>query len=308
VIEQKDLFEDDKISEPRADTSQTEVNALDEMFAASRNFRNSARYLEMLKFIGRFRKYSPFNCLLLFTQNPAVTYVATARTWANKFNREPKFDARPLVILAPMSPVLFVYDLKDTEGKPVPEEMLRPFRTSGTLKHGVWDLTLKNCQTHGIAVRETMLRHQHAGSAVRLNDALRRQYDALNLEPWVKYLVLINKEYSVEDKYSSLAHELGHIFCGHVGVDEEAWWEDRTGARHDEQEIEAESVAYLVCRRIGLEVNSDRYLANYQTGHITEMPPFSLNAILTVTSYIEDIGRKGFKRRKSRYKSERSTS
>jgi hypothetical protein len=181
VIEQIDMFEDNVFGEATAGVGETEVSALDEMFAASRNFRNSARYMEMLKFIGRFRRYSPFNCLLLFTQNPAVTYVATARTWAKKFNRRPKFDARPLVILAPMSPVIFVYDLKDTEGQAIPEEVIRPFRTSGALKPQVWDLTLKNCQAHGIIVRETLLRHQHAGSAMRLNNALRSQYEGLRI-------------------------------------------------------------------------------------------------------------------------------
>ena len=300
--EQLHIFSEEAEDQTGEKVGRLDVNALDEMFTASQRYRSSARYLEMLSFISRFPKYSPFNCLLLYTQNPAVSYVATVGTWQKRFRRRPKFDARPLVILAPMSPVLFVYDLKDTEGAPVPEELLRPYRTHGELSEQIWERTLENCQSHGITIRETLLRHKHAGSAMSLNMSLQGQYKELQLEPWAKYLIFLNKEYTLEDKYSSLTHELAHIFCGHVGVDEDAWWDSRVSAPHNEMEIEAESVAYLVCRRQGLEANSDKYLADYRTNEVKEIPPVSLNTILAVTSYIEEMGQSGFKKRKSRRK------
>jgi hypothetical protein len=49
-----------------------ELCALDEMFVSSRRYRSSREYLELLKFISRFRKYAPFNCALLHFQNPAI--------------------------------------------------------------------------------------------------------------------------------------------------------------------------------------------------------------------------------------------
>ena len=107
-----------------------ELAALDEMFASSQRFRSSAEYMNMLNFVSRFPKYAPFNCFLLYTQNPAVSYVATTKQWRRNFGRKPKYDARPLVILIPFGPVLFVYDLKDTEGPgPLPTYLLRPFNT-----------------------------------------------------------------------------------------------------------------------------------------------------------------------------------
>lgn len=61
------------------------------------------------------------------------------------------------------------------------------------------------------------------------------------------YLILLNTTHSAEEKYAALTHELGHIFCGHLGVDKLAWWDAIVNASHIVKEIEAESVAYLVC-------------------------------------------------------------
>ena len=292
--EQKSLFDENWYVDEKTDElkiEEQEISALDEMFAASRRYRNSREYMDMLKFISRFPQYSPFNCMLLNTQNPSVSYVATAGTWARKFKRYPRHDARPLVILAPMSPVLFVYDLKDTEGDDIPVQILRPFVTEGNLKKSTYEKTVYNSQFHKICIRETLLRHPHAGSAIRLKDNLKKQYHALKIEANMKYLILINKEYNLNDKYSSLAHELAHIFCGHIGDDDEAWWKDRTKIEKDEVEIEAESVAFLVCQRKGLYASSDKYLSNYRTDEVDSMPFVSINAIFQATSYIEDMGR-----------------
>lgn len=278
-------------------TKKEELSALDEMFAASQHYRNSREYLEMLRFVGRFPKYSPYNCFLLYTQNPSISYVATAGAWERKFGRYPKLDSRPLVILAPMSPVLFVYDLKDTEGKPVPTELLRPFETQGGLQKSIYDRTKHNSELHRIAVREVSLGHMHAGSAIRLNISSRKKYRNLNLGLLVKYLVLINKEYSLEDKYSSLAHELGHIFCGHLGNDDETWWEDRSKANQNKGEIEAESVAFLVCLRKNLQASSKKYLSGYDTTNM-DLPIITFNDIINATTYIESMGKQKWEKPK----------
>lgn len=283
-----------------------ELNALDKMFAASRRYRSSAEYMNMLNFICRLPKYSPFNCFLLYTQNPAVSYVATAIRWQKKFKRRPKRDARPLVILAPNGPVCFVYDLKDTKGKPPPKYVERPFETEGHLDEIVFDRTVHNCGVQAIEVREILLGHHHGGSAVKLTEDVRKKYNDLKLSPSANYLIFLNKESVLKDKYSSLVHELGHIFCGHIGIDEEAWWQDRSKMGKTVVEIEAESVSFLVCRRKDLIASSDKYLSNYNTLEDQEIPPLSVNAILQATSYIEDMGKSEWKKpkKKSRYKTD----
>ena len=62
-----------------------ELSALDEMFGASRSYRSSRKYMELMRFITRFRRYAPYNALLLHIQNPEVTYVASTRDWKRKF-------------------------------------------------------------------------------------------------------------------------------------------------------------------------------------------------------------------------------
>jgi len=283
-----------------------EISALDEMFAASRRYRSSREYMEMLCFISRFPKYSPFNCFLLHSQNPAVSYVATARSWEKRFGRRPKRDARPLVILAPMSPVLFVYDLKDTEGRPVPRDILRPFETQGSVDKTTLDRTVHNCGLHRIEVRQALLGHYHGGSAIRLTDDAREHYRDMELDHTSNYLILLSRELNLEDEYSSLVHELGHILCGHLGTDGEAWWRDRRGLGKNQVEIEAESIAFLVCRRKGLLLNAEKYLSGY-ADEDREIPAFSLNAVFQATDYIEQMGQSHWEkpRKQSRHKKQK---
>ena len=289
---QSELF--DMAPEPQDNHSskKEELAALDEMFAASQRFRSSVEYTDMLNFICRMRQYSPFNCFLLYTQNPAVSYVATETQWRRRFRRVPKYDARPLVILVPFGPVCFVYDLNDTTGPgPVPEYVLRPFDTKGRLKNRVFSNTIQNCNVQGIETREVILGHYHGGSAIRITQNIRKEYNQLKLDPDAHYLILMNQESTVEDKYSLLVHELGHIFCGHLGVDPKAWWRKRRNLEKTEREIEAESVSFLVCRRQGLVSSSEKYLSSYRTEGDQEVPPLSLNAVFNATSYIEDMGK-----------------
>lgn len=104
----------------REDQQRPDENALDDLFIRSLAYRQSKSYFELLKFIAKFPSYKPFNRLLLHTQNPNVTFVATPRQWDRDFSRTIKPEARPLVILQPFAPVLFVFDLADTQGGPLP--------------------------------------------------------------------------------------------------------------------------------------------------------------------------------------------
>lgn len=112
---------------------ETNKQLLDDLLGSIQDFQNSREFFDLLKFMGRFTQYSPFNCALLYIQNPKVTYVATPAQWRNKHHRTVKPHSRPMVILAPMRPVMFVYDMVDTEGPPVPDYILNPFQVEGTL-------------------------------------------------------------------------------------------------------------------------------------------------------------------------------
>jgi hypothetical protein len=88
--------------------------ALDELFALARKYNSSDAYLELMRFVAEFRFYSPFNAMLIYTQMPGAHFVCTALRWRRDYHREIKIGARPIVILQPMGPILFVFDVSDT--------------------------------------------------------------------------------------------------------------------------------------------------------------------------------------------------
>ena len=278
---------------------ESSLNPVDEVFAVSHRYRYSRNLMELLRFIARFPSYSAFNGLLLYTQNSSATYVATARSWVQKFRRKPKIDARPIIILAPMAPILFVFDIQDTEGSPVPASLLRTRTKQNQLPGKIYSNTRHNCAVHGIAVYESKMGNDKVDTANRIIPSLRKQYHDLALPKDTSYLILIDNSQSLESKYSSLAHELGHIFCGHLGIDRHAWWPERDDLNINRDEIEADAVAYLVCERLGLQTTSSKYLSNYIAKH-NDLPVFSLNAVLQAVSYIEEMGKSRWKEPKRR--------
>jgi hypothetical protein len=292
-----DSLLDDKIA-----ALETVLNPVDEIFAAGIRFRNSRNLIELLDFIARFPNYSPFNGLLLYIQNPSATYVATARNWLQKFRRQPKYDARPMIILAPGGPILFVFDMHDTEGTPVPSTLFKSRTTDNQMPAKVYSNTQYNCASHGIAVYETTAQRAATDTTSRITPALRKQFKNLDLKKDTSYLILIDRSQSLEDKYSSLVHELGHIFCGHLGIDRHAWWPERENANLTGEEIEADAAAYLVCRRSGLEARSAGFLARYIEKD-QQLPIFSLNAVLQAATHTEEMGKFRWKEPRKRRRS-----
>ena len=300
MTEQLSLFPDSALN--LLDTPQDEniadletaFNPLDEVFAALEGFRRSHDFMELVRFIARFPNYSAFNGLLLYLQNPLATYVATARTWAQKHNRQPKRDAKPLAILAPMAPILFLFDIRDTEGVPVPSTLLRPREIDDQQLGKFYATTLHNAAIHGISVYEAALNSGEIDTVSRITPALRKKYQDLNLPRDTNYLIFIDKTLTLGGRYASLTHELGHIFCSHLGIDRHAWWPERGDLNIRGEEIEADSVAYLVCRRSGLRTNSEHFLLQFSETH-QEIPLFSINAVIQAVNYIEDMGKHRWK-------------
>src|ERR1700694_2476384 len=106
--------------------------ALDELFTLAGKYNSSDAYLELMRFVGRFRFYSPFNAMLIYTQMPGAHFVCTARRWRKDYRQEIKISARPIVILQPMGTGLFVFDVSDTaplpNARPLPLRVEAPFQ------------------------------------------------------------------------------------------------------------------------------------------------------------------------------------
>jgi hypothetical protein len=273
---------------------EADAGAVDELLRHSRRWRSRCGLLELLEFIARFPAYSPLNGFLIHLQDPAATRVATLRVWARRHQRRLKPGARPIVILAPMSPVLFVFDIRDTEGPPPPPDMLPAAASANRPPPRLLDFTLHNCGVQHIAVRETARLGVSTERALRLTPALRKKHADLNLGPNTRYLVLLEPGLSVKASCAALALELGRIFCGHLGIDSDAWWLDRKDLDFERIEIEAAAVAHLVCRRRGWE-EPGRFLAEFLEND-RELPPFSLNAIFQAVNHIEAMGLRPWKK------------
>jgi hypothetical protein len=272
------------------DEEQEKRDALDDLFASADQYRNSQTYYELLQFIGRFTKYSPYNCFLLYMQNPNVTFVATPNQWRRKHGRLVKEDAQPLIILAPMHPVLFVYDLADTEGRDIPEYLTDPFSTDGEIPDRVWRKTCIKTNDDNIAILYKELSSLHAGSAIRYEKA--QKYISHDGEEYfTEFVIELNNDLPLTSRYATLIHELGHIYCGHLGNIEGADWPDRASTPDSEKEIEAESISYLVCSRRGIQSRSHEYLAT-KAEESVELPPFSFHTVLRVARRIEEMGGK----------------
>ena len=274
--------------------AEADASAVDELFRHSAHWRSRCGFVELLEFIARFPAYSPLNGFLICLQDPAATRVATPRVWARRYQRRLKPGARPIVILAPMSPVLFVFDIRDTEGPAPAPNMLPASGTASRRPPRLLDITLHNCGSQHIAVRESAGLGAASERALRLNSALRKKHAGLDLEPNTRYLVLLEVGLSLEAKYAALTLELGRIFCGHLGIDGDAWWLDRKDLDFDRIELEAAALTQLVCRRRGL-AGPGSLLAECLQGD-RELPPISLNAVFQAASHIEAMGRRPWKK------------
>ncbi len=84
-----------------------------------------------------------------------------------------------------------------------------------------------------------------------------------------EYRIHINRNHDPAVKFATLAHELGHLFLGHLGSDRKRNVPERSALRYSQQELEAESVAYLVCERNGVKSKSQTYLSNFVNANTT---------------------------------------
>ena len=258
--------------------AQREMPSLDELFARTLQYRQSEKFVEAVNFVSRFRRYSAYNNMLVYLQNRGASFWALASQWRDEFGRTIKEDARPMLILAPMTPVLLVYDVEDTEGRPLPDKFREPFAVVGTFSEKLFVQTLENCGRDGIEVKDLRLGGFQAGNVKTAPGS-----------PMTKMRLRLNRDLDTASRYATLCHELAHIYLGHMGNDADEWWPSRTHMTYDQCEIEAEAVAYIVCHRAGLTTKSAEYLAGY-LDNFGELQHVSIDLITKVAGQIERMG------------------
>lgn len=287
-VDQAELFEDrpgGRQSAARLRLIQEATEAVDALFHDVIRSRGARAFDEFLEFVKRFNRFAAFNVMLIEMQRPGATAVGHRDQW-RAIGRQVKPGAIPIAILWPFGPVRWVYEVGDTYGKPVPEHTTDPFAAFGPPPGLSWGATTRKADRRGIRVELTgRWGSRMAGVAGLLHGgpdgatlvAGQRRY---------RWLVRINESLDLAGRFATLAHELGHIYCGHLGAHPEGFWPDRSRAlSRAQREMEAEAVAYLACKRLGIETRSVEYLRGHATPE--NLLGISKRMIVEATNLIE---------------------
>lgn len=270
----------------------------------------SERFKEYLRTMSKFYNYSFNNTLLIAMQKPEATYVAGYTSWQRNFDRQVLKGERGIKILAPapykaqeerekidpltQKPVI------GTDGKAVTEtvEVLRPaFKVVS-----VFDVS----QTDGkelpdIIVDElkgTVENYEAFFDALKQMSPVPISFEdipggAKGFFSPVESRIAIQEGMSEIQTVKTAIHEIAHAKLHAVKPDEKTAPEDRKD-RHT-KEVEAESVAYTVCQRYGIETSdySFGYIAGWSSGKETKELKSSLDTIRkTAAEMIEGIDAK----------------
>jgi len=236
---------------------------------------DSEKYKAYLRSMSHFHHYSSRNVMLILQQLPEATRVASFKVWADEFNRYPKKGEKSIRIFAPIEikktvemqkidpdtktcvrngdgnivteekeikqqrfkPVP-VFDISQTEGDPLPQ--LAEDLAGDVAYYPSFMEALKEVSPVSI-IFET-LPPGHDGYYSRRDEKIG-----------------IREGMSESQTIATIVHELAHARM-HNGTD--------AFLNRDLKELEAESVAYVVCGRLGIETgaNSFGYLASWSKG------------------------------------------
>jgi hypothetical protein len=235
---------------------------LDALFKRAYIYRNSNEFVRFINFINKFNHYSRYNTMLVYAQNKAVTFFGGAAYWRKRFERTIKEEARPYVIMAPGGPVMMVYDIFETEGELSPEQLLesglgrRPFEVLGLFGDYNFHNALTQAQNLGIQVKLRPLSFFNGGYVTTIYSG--------------KLEISLNQSATEAEQFGVLLHELAHLFLGHTGH-ENLYELDKPRSiklpirklSKSAEELEAETVSYLVMYKLGLDTRSAEYIAGY---------------------------------------------
>ena len=238
----------------------------------------SERYTEYLNTMSKFHNYSFNNTLLITMQKPEATLVAGYQAWQKKFNRHVKRGEKGIQIIAP-APIREKQEIEKIDpvtkepvigddGQPETEivEMVIPrFRVTT-----VFDVS----QTEGEPIAE--LEVPELTGSVQFYDTFMQALQ--NISPVPIRMMNVEGEakgyYHQTEKYIAIKEDMSNVQTMKTGVHEvsHALLHDREvmdaeGVLKDQttKEVEAESIAYIVCNHFGLDTSeySFTYIASW---------------------------------------------
>ena len=324
----------------------------------------SEKYMRYLSVMSKFHRYSVNNTMLIYMQRPDATLVAGFNKWKNQFERHVKKGEHGITIIAPTpykkkieemkrdpdthAPILDadgkavmeekeieipmfrpvkVFDVSQTDGKPLPE---LASSLSGTVPHyeAFMEALRRSApvpiefepmagnmdgyfspERQRIAIREGMSEVQTVSAAVH-ETAHSKLHDPKKYEIEQSWKVVMDSGGgTVRDFQSGFATEVeAEQFATEMGwrfVDENRFeWrlevqEDLTAVKQaaknrNTEEVEAESISYAVCQYFGIQTgeNSFGYIASWSKDKELKELRASLETInKTSCELINDIER-----------------
>ena len=324
----------------------------------------SEKYMRYLSVMSKFHRYSVNNTMLIYMQRPDATLVAGFNKWKNQFERHVKKGEHGITIIAPTpykkkieemkrdpdthAPILDadgkavmekkeieipmfrpvkVFDVSQTDGKPLPE---LASSLSGTVPHYEafmealrrsapvpieFEPMAENMDGYfssdqqRIAIREGMSEVQTVSAAVhetahsKLHDP--KKYEA---EPTWK-IVMVSEggtkhdfrlDFATEAEAEQAAAEEGwryvdeNQFEWRLEVEEDLTAVKQAAKNRNTEEVEAESISYAVCQYFGIQTgeNSFGYIASWSKDKELKELRASLETInKTSCELINDIER-----------------
>ncbi len=224
---------------------------------------SSDDWMAYMATMAKFHRYSANNCFLIALQRPDATHVAGFQTWKS-LGRSVNKGAKGIAILAPCTykttltdkdnpdaptitgtavrgfRVAYVFDVLTTTGEPLAERVGRPELLTGDAPESMWEAISEQVAALGFTVE---LVGEIAGSSGANGTT----------DPLTKTVQIATQSRDRASQLKTLIHELAHC---HLHTNLTAYRADRGRC-----EVEAESVAYLVCDAFGLD--SQTYTVGY---------------------------------------------
>lgn len=230
--------------------------SLDALAKAVDEVRASETFQQFLAVQARFHHYSWHSTLLICMQRPSATRVAGYRTWQG-LGRQVRKGEHGITIFAPCPwkrevaddtdgvrveqgiffKAVHVFDVAQTDGDELPAVEVP---TVDTVADDLLADLIRVADERGLAVKAAPTGESWFGKT-----------DGRNID--------VDSRYATGQQAKTVAHELAHAAL-HFDADRL-----KAGLTRSIAELEAESVAYVVCMHFGLdvEVRSSRYIAQW---------------------------------------------
>ena len=260
---------------------------------------NSDSYCNYLRTMSKFHNYSFNNTLLIAMQKPDATLVAGYKAWQKNFERHVNKGEKAIRILAPapykikeerdkIDPVTQEL-LLDKDGNPQKEEVeitipafraVSVFDLSQTDGKPIPELTAKELLSD-VEGYQDMIRAVEAISPVPI-ELEEIAGDSKGYYDREAKRIAVQENMSESQTLKTMIHEVAHskLHSKEVEQDEQMRKDRNT------KEVEAESVAYTVCQHFGIDTSdySFGYIAGWSSGRDTKELRSSMDTIRKTAS------------------------